>query len=133
MTRAGFVLMAVTALAGCGSESPTEPSFFRAEDIVVGQGAPAAAGDVLTVHYIGSFTTGQVFQNSYQLGTPFTFRLGAGDVIRGWDQGVVGMRVGGKRRLTIPPELAYGDVPQQGIPANSTLVFEIELLANASR
>ena len=133
ITVAALVVTAAMALAGCGSDTPTEPSFFRAEDIVVGEGAPAAAGDLLTVHYIGSFQTGQVFQSSYELGQPFTFRLGTRAVIQGWDQGLVGMRVGGKRRLTIPPSLAYGDQPQQGIPANSTLIFEIELITNAGR
>lgn len=130
----GWVLMAAaTALAGCGSETPTEPSVFRAEDIVVGSGAPAAAGDTLTVHYIGTLENGQVFDNSYTRGEPFLFVLGAGRVIRGWDLGVVGMRVGGKRRLIIPPELAYGSQGSGSIPPNATLNFEIELLANAGR
>jgi FKBP-type peptidyl-prolyl cis-trans isomerase len=133
ITGAAFVMTAAMALGACGSDTPTEPSFFRAEDIVVGEGTAAAAGDLLTVHYIGSFQSGQVFQSSYDLGQPFTFRLGTRAVIQGWDQGVVGMRVGGKRRLTIPPALAYGDQPQQGIPANSTLIFEIELISNAGR
>lgn len=128
----GWVLMAAAlALAGCGSDTPTEPSLFRAEDLVVGEGVPATAGDTLTVHYIGTLDTGQVFDNSYDRGQPFTFRLGAGTVIQGWDQGVVGMRVGGKRRLTIPPALAYGSRGQSGIPPNSTLHFDIELLTNA--
>ena len=125
----GWVLMAAaTALAGCGSDTPTEPSVFRAEDIVVGSGAPAAAGDTLTVHYIGTLENGQVFDNSYTRGEPFLFVLGAGRVIRGWDLGVVGMRVGGKRRLIIPPDLAYG--PQgspPSIPPNATLVFVVDL------
>ena len=133
ITSAAFVVTAAMALAGCGSDTPTEPSYFRAEDIVVGEGTAAAAGDLLTVHYIGSFQTGQVFQSSYELGQPFTFRLGTRAVIQGWDQGLVGMRVGGKRRLTIPPSLGYGDQPQQGIPANSTLIFEVELITNAGR
>jgi len=130
----GWVLMAAaTALAGCGSDTPTEPSVFRAEDIVVGSGAPAAAGDNLTVHYIGTLENGQVFDNSYARGEPFTFVLGAGRVIRGWDLGVVGMRVGGKRRLIIPPELAYGSQGSGSIPPNATLNFEVELIANAGR
>jgi peptidylprolyl isomerase len=133
ITSAALVMTAAMAMAGCGSDTPTEPSFFRAEDIVVGEGTPAAAGDLLTVHYIGSFPTGQVFENSYLSGQPFTFRLGARAVIQGWDQGMVGMRVGGKRRLTIPPDLAYGELGRPPIPGNATLIFEIELLENAGR
>ena len=130
----GFVLVAAgAALAGCGSDMPTEPSLFRAEDILVGEGAPAASGDTLTVHYIGTLESGQVFDDSYMRGEPFTFRLGAGTVIRGWDLGLVGMRVGGKRRLIIPPELAYGSQGRSPIPPNATLHFEIELIANAGR
>lgn len=130
----GWVLVAAAAaLAGCGSDTPTEPSLFRAEDILVGEGAPAASGDTLTVHYIGTLESGQVFDDSYTRGEPFTFRLGAGTVIRGWDLGLVGMRVGGKRRLIIPPELAYGSQGRSPIPPNATLHFEIELIANAGR
>jgi FKBP-type peptidyl-prolyl cis-trans isomerase len=130
----GWVLVAAaTALAGCGSDTPTEPSLFRAEDILVGEGAPAASGDTLIVHYIGTLENGQVFDDSYTRGEPFTFRLGAGTVIRGWDLGLVGMRVGGKRRLIIPPELAYGSQGRSPIPPNATLHFEIELIANAGR
>lgn len=131
ITRAGIVLTALIALAGCGSDSPTKPSLFKAEDIVVGEGAPAVTGDTLTVHYIGSLESGQVFESSYELQRPYTFRLGARTVIQGWDQGLVGMRVGGKRRLTIPPALAYGDQGRPGIPGGSTLIFEIELLENS--
>jgi FKBP-type peptidyl-prolyl cis-trans isomerase len=132
LTKAGWVVMAAaTAFGGCGSDTPTEPSLFRAEDIVVGSGTPAAAGDTLTVHYVG--TLEQVFDNSYTRGEPYTFVLGAGRVIQGWDQGLVGMRVGGKRRLIIPPALAYGSQGNASIPPNATLHFEIELIANAGR
>ena len=125
----GWVLMAAAmGLAGCGSDTPTEPSLFRAEDIVVGDGAPAAAGDTLTVHYIGTLDDGQVFDDSYARGEPYTFRLGAGTVIRGWDQGLVGMRVGGKRRLIIPADLGYGASGSGSIPPNATLIFDVELL-----
>ena len=129
----GWVLMAgALALAGCGSDTPSSPSYFRAEDIVVGEGNPAVRGDTLTVHYIGALEGGQVFESSYDRGEPFSFRLGARTVILGWDQGLVGMRVGGKRRLTIPPELAYGNQGRPPIiPGNATLTFEIELIANA--
>ena len=134
LRSSGWMLaVAALGLAACGSETPTEPGIFRVEDIEVGSGAPAVAGDTLTVHYIGTFENGAVFDSSYARGEPITFRLGTGAVIRGWDQGLVGMRVGGKRRLTIPPDLAYGNQAQVGIPANSTLVFEIELITNAGR
>ncbi len=130
----GLAVMAVTvalAIGACGKDAPTAPSLFRAEDVRVGEGVAAVAGDSLTVHYIGRFDDGVVFDNSYDRNQPFTFRLGAGSVIQGWDQGMVGMRVGGLRRLTIPPALAYGSQGRSGIPPNSTLHFDIELLANA--
>lgn len=100
-------------------------------DTVVGTGLVAEWGDTVTVNYIGSLTNGQVFDASANHGnTGFTFVLGVGQVIKGWDQGVDGMRVGGKRTLVIPPNLAYGDQAIGNIiPANSTLVFEVELLA----
>lgn len=133
MRSCGVLMAAAMALAGCGSETPTEPSIFRVEDIVVGSGDPAVAGDTLTVHYTGTLESGQVFDDSYLRGAPFTFRLGAGGVIRGWDLGLVGMRVGGKRRLIIPPELAYGSQGQGPIPPNATLHFDVELVSNAGR
>ena len=128
----GVLVAAAMALGGCGSDTPTAPSVFRVEDIVVGTGDPAVAGDTLTVHYRGTLAGGQVFDDSHAR-DPFTFRLGAGGVIRGWDLGLVGMRVGGQRRLVIPPELAYGSQGSGPIPPNATLNFEIELLANAGR
>lgn len=100
------------------------------EDLTEGSGQTAAAGDNVLVHYTGWLTDGSKFDSSLDRGQPFGFQLGAGRVIAGWDQGVAGMKVGGSRRLTIPPELAYGDRSVGGglIPANSTLVFEVELL-----
>jgi len=99
-------------------------------DINVGTGAEATAGQRVRVHYTGTLTNGQKFDSSHDRNQPFAFTLGAGEVIKGWDQGVAGMRVGGKRKLTIPPELGYGSrgFPPV-IPPNSTLVFEVELLA----
>lgn len=99
-------------------------------DLVVGQGAEAKAGQKVSVHYTGTLTNGNKFDSSLDRGRPFSFTLGAGQVIKGWDQGVAGMKVGGKRKLTIPPELAYGNQSVGGglIPPNSTLVFEVELL-----
>lgn len=100
------------------------------QDEVVGTGAAAAAGDSVTVNYIGSLTNGIVFDASANHGTAgFTFNLGAGQVIKGWDQGIVGMKEGGKRKLLIPADLAYGSQAVGNvIPANSALIFEVELL-----
>jgi FKBP-type peptidyl-prolyl cis-trans isomerase len=127
------------ALAGCGGNNDTtSPSTgggsLLIEDLVVGTGATAATGDTVTVNYIGTFTNGTKFDSSYDRNQPFPFRVGAGQVIAGWDQGVPGMRVGGKRRLTIPPSLAYGSAGRPPtIPGNATLVFEIELLSIAGK
>ncbi len=110
---------------------PTDNSNqLQITDEVVGTGATAAAGDSVTVNYVGSLTNGTVFDASANHGTSgFTFTLGAGQVIPGWDQGIVGMKVGGKRKLVIPPALAYGNQAIGNIiPANSTLVFEVELV-----
>jgi FKBP-type peptidyl-prolyl cis-trans isomerase len=97
-------------------------------DIVEGTGAEALPGTNVTVHYVGTLENGQVFDSSVARGEPFVFPLGAGMVIQGWEQGVAGMKVGGKRRLVIPPELGYGAQAVGTIPANSTLIFEVELL-----
>ena len=99
------------------------------EDLVVGNGATATAGQSVSVHYTGWLTNGQKLDSSVDRNDPFEFNLGRGQVIPGWDQGVAGMQVGGKRKLTIPPELAYGSRGAGGvIPPNATLVFEVELL-----
>lgn len=98
-------------------------------DLVVGTGIEAAAGKMVIVHYTGTLTDGSKFDSSLDRKQPFPFTLGAGQVIKGWDVGVAGMKVGGKRKLVIPPDMAYGarGYPPV-IPPNSTLVFEVELL-----
>ncbi len=140
--RPALVLLVLTAAlaTGCGDSSPAFPSGanvpFSQTDLIVGTGVEAVAGRSLTVHYTlwlydaaGVEFKGRQIQSSVG-GAPFPFTLGAGRVIRGWDQGVVGMRVGGRRRLVIPPDLAYGPGGQPpDIPPNATLVFDIEVLA----
>ncbi len=103
---------------------------LKIEDLVIGDGKEAKAGMKVKVHYTGWLTNGKKFDSSKDRGTPFEFVLGAGKVIKGWDQGVENMAIGGKRKLTIPPEMGYGGQAVGGglIPANSTLVFEVELL-----
>ena len=127
--------MAAILLPACGSDNPTGPSSGQLviEDLVVGTGATAVAGDVITVHYVGTLTGGQKFDSSYDRGNPYTFRLGAGSVIAGWDQGLVGMKVGGKRRLTIPPNLAYGSQGNGPIPGNATILFDVDLISIAGK
>jgi len=134
LTPLAALLAFALFLPACGSTSPSDSGSGNLEiaDITVGTGAVAAAGDLLTVHYTGSLTNGTVFDSSVGR-TPFTFRLGAGSVIAGWDQGLVGMRVGGKRRLSIPPSLGYGGQAVGSIPANSTLRFDVELLSIAGK
>ena len=98
------------------------------EELQAGEGVRAEQGDTLTVHYVGTLEDGTQFDSSRDHGTPFEFQFGAGQVISGWDLGLGGMRVGGMRKLTIPAELAYGEQERPGIPPNSTLIFEVELL-----
>ena len=109
--------------------SITTPSGLTIEELVLGSGAAAAAGQKVSVHYTGWLTNGTKFDSSKDRDDPFEFHLGQGQVIKGWDEGVAGMKVGGKRKLTIPPELGYGAGGAGGvIPPNATLVFEVELL-----
>lgn len=133
-TTVGSVLAAMVVLAalgGCGADSPTGPSTLQVEELTVGTGATAVAGDVVTVRYVGMFLDGRVFDPGAQ---PITFQVGAGVLIPGFEQGVLGMRVGGRRRITIPSSLAYG---AQGfpptIPPNTALRFDIDLVAIAGK
>ena len=105
-------------------------SGLKYDDTVIGDGATALKGQTVSVHYTGWLTDGEKFDSSKDRSDPFQFALGAGRVIRGWDEGVQGMKVGGTRRLTIPPQLGYGAQGAGGvIPPNATLVFEVDLLA----
>ena len=102
---------------------------FKIEELEVGTGAEPKQGETILVHYTGWLTDGKKFDSSKDRGEPFSFPLGGGRVIKGWDQGFAGMKVGGKRKLTIPPEMGYGARGAGGaIPPNATLVFEVELL-----
>jgi peptidylprolyl isomerase len=110
-------------------ETITTPSGLQYQDLLVGPGPSPKAGSAVSVHYTGWLTNGTMFDSSVSRNQPFTFRLGRGEVIKGWDEGVSTMHVGGKRKLTIPPGLAYGAKGYPGaIPPNSTLIFEVELL-----
>jgi len=104
-------------------------SELQKHDTQVGTGAEAKSGKSVAVHYTGTLTNGKKFDSSHDRHEPFEFQLGAGMVIKGWDQGVAGMKVGGRRKLTIPPELGYGPMGYPPvIPPNSTLIFEVELI-----
>lgn len=154
MKRIWFAITSVALLAaGCGDSEPTSlglgptlntnapqvvaesqyttsSSGLKSHDFVIGTGETAGIGQIATVHYTGWLTDGTKFDSSVDRDDPLAFRLGVGAVIRGWDEGVAGMRVGGKRQLVIPPALAYGSAGAgSSIPPNATLVFEIELLA----
>lgn len=111
------------------SKSMEDPNGLKIEDIKAGEGMEAKAGNTISVHYTGTLVDGTKFDSSYDRGEPLSFTLGIGQVIKGWDNGVLGMKIGGKRKLTIPSALAYGKQGVPGaIPPNATLIFEVELL-----
>lgn len=111
------------------NESKTMNEELKIEDLVIGTGEEAVSGKNISVHYTGTLTDGTKFDSSKDRGVPFEFTLGVGQVIQGWDQGFNGMKVGGKRKLTIPASLGYGSQGAGGvIPPNATLIFEVELL-----
>jgi FKBP-type peptidyl-prolyl cis-trans isomerase FkpA len=119
-----------TASASVPVEPPAAVAALEIKDTKVGKGAEAKTGDLVTVNYTGYLTDGTKFDSSLNPGrTPFQFTIGNGEVIQGWEQGFAGMKVGGKRKLTIPPELGYGPQGQGPIPPNAVLVFDVELLA----
>jgi peptidylprolyl isomerase len=138
-----FVVIALVALGtlffiifgGGRSSTPapgvevTTPSGLKYIDEVVGTGQSPRTGQTVTVHYTGTLENGTKFESSVDKGQPFPFRIGTGTVIPGWDEGVMTMKPGGKRKLIIPPDLAYGAQGRPGIPPNSKLIFEIELLS----
>jgi peptidylprolyl isomerase len=107
----------------------TMPNGLKIQDITVGQGQEVKSGDTVTVNYLGTLENGEKFDSSYDRNQPFSTQIGVGAVIQGWDEGIVGMKVGGKRKLVIPAELGYGAQSAGSIPPNSVLVFEVELLA----
>jgi len=112
-----------------GNQEVTTPSGLKYVDQVVGTGEVAVAGKTVNVHYTGWLENGKKFDSSVDRGQPFSFPLGAGRVIKGWDEGVQGMKIGGKRKLTIPSDLGYGSRGAGGvIPPNATLIFDVELL-----
>jgi len=130
-----LILLTLAACGGGGDTgaTPSGGGMLVIEDLVVGTGATAVTGDTLTVQYVGTLTNGTKFDSSYDRGQPYVFQVGVGRVIAGWDQGVPGMKVGGKRRLTIPPSLGYGNQAAGSIPPNSTLVFDIDLVSIAGK
>ena len=121
---------AIAPVAGAGGASVTLPGGLVVKDTTVGTGPAVKRGDTVTVHYVGTLTDGKEFDSSRTHGQPFSFEVGKGNVIKGWDAGLVGMKVGGRRKLTIPSDLAYGDRGMSGaIPPKATLLFDIELLS----
>jgi len=124
---AGVVWYVMKNGGEAGAEDTTE-SGLKIQDLRVGDGPSPKPGQTIKVHYVGTLENGQEFDNSYKKGGPVDFRIGVGAVIKGWDEGLMGMKVGGKRKLFIPSDLGYGPVPRPKIPPNSNLLFEIELL-----
>ncbi len=134
LVLAGLALMIASTDGGDKTKEEekviTTKSGLKYVERKVGTGKEAKKGDTVSVHYTGTLTSGKKFDSSLDRGDPFVFELGAGKVIKGWDEGIAGLKEGGKRKLIIPPDLAYGnkDVGNGLIPANSTLIFEVELV-----
>ncbi|HEX4925572.1 MAG TPA: FKBP-type peptidyl-prolyl cis-trans isomerase [Bdellovibrionales bacterium] len=138
--RTTYLLLATLIFAGCTKgcqkdQTPSQPEAaapvlgqLQTKDVLVGTGATAEPGKKASVHYIGTLVDGTKFDSSRDRNRPFEFVLGKGQVIKGWDEGLIGMKVGGKRELIIPPQLGYGEKGSGPIPPNATLKFEVELL-----
>lgn len=126
-----LIIFVLNPLSGKAAEEAmvTTPSGLQYVDLAIGSGREAHAGETAIVHYTGTLTDGKKFDSSKDRNSPFSFRLGAGRVIKGWDEGVEGMKIGGIRKLVIPPQLGYGSRGAgAAVPPNATLIFEVELL-----
>ena len=124
-----FALALFMLMAGCSKEDKVMDGELTIEDIIVGEGTEAVKHSIVTVNYTGWLEDGSKFDSSLNPGRePYRFTVGAGQVIQGWDQGIPGMKIGGKRKLTIPPSMGYGNRDNGAIPANSVLIFEVDLL-----
>ena len=128
-TRLALLAVFVLVVIGCENKEIIMDNGLITEDLIIGVGTTAEKYSIVTVHYTGKLQDGTVFDSSQRIGQePLRFTLGVGQVIEGWDQGVIGMKVGGQRKLIIPPELGYGSQDKGVIPPNSALIFEVELL-----
>ncbi len=129
LVAAGVAYIFAPGLGGGGGGAEvTTASGLKYTDLVVGTGPSPRPGQTAVVHYTGTLVDGSKFDSSRDKGQPYEFALGRAEVIKGWDEGIATMKVGGRRRLVVPPALGYGAMPRTGIPANSTLVFDVELL-----
>ena len=125
---ASAIAYLITHRAGKTGAEVTAASGLKYTDVVEGTGPSPQTGQMVSVNYIGTLENGKKFDSSYDHGKPFEFRIGTGSVIKGWDEGLMSMKVGGKRKLVIPPALGYGSRGTPNIPPNSTLIFDVELL-----
>ena len=122
-------MIVMILIAGCSKDKEAMNGELIIEDLKVGEGSEVVKYNIVTVNYTGWLTDGTKFDSSLNPGrSPFRFTVGGGQVIKGWDEGLIGMKVGGKRKLTIPPSMGYGNQDMGVIPSNSTLIFEIDLL-----